>query len=204
MHFEHLLPVSCQATGPKIRNYHRFIEFVGTHQVVFGSLERRAKHMSVHLVQVPEPLLETGAWEPIRQQSQAWEGVEKVSSGNNGIGEGGHESFRVGDETLVGFDVVESISHSHDDGAESAKTKVSTDSLNCKVNMNPQSNVVPEFLGVFCESAEEVDRLLLHDRVVLNDSIMIQVLVEHASVMSPFWAIVHHGKAVAEINAEDH
>ena len=81
--------------------------------------------MTIHLIQVPELLLEVCSREPVGQQTQAWERVEEVSSRDDGFGEGRHKGFSVGDETLVGFDVIESVSYTHDDGSESAIRGVS-------------------------------------------------------------------------------
>ena len=107
--------------------------------------------------------------------------------------------------SLVGVNVVKPIGNTHDYGSESADKHGSV-IRPClfRISTNSQSDVIPKFLGVLCKSAEEVDCLLLHNRVVLNDGIVVQVLVKDTSIVSPVCTVVHHGKAVAEINAEDH
>ena len=79
--------------------------------------------MIVHLVQISEFLLEVGSREPVGQQSQTRERVEQISSRDNSFSERGHKSFGVGDETLVGVNIVESIGNTHDDGSKGAGTR---------------------------------------------------------------------------------
>jgi hypothetical protein len=42
---------------------------------------------------------------------------------------------------------------------------------------------------------------LLYDRVVLRNGIVIEVLVEHSTVVAPLLTVVSHGEAEVEINA---